>query len=149
MKKPSALLVALLFAAAGTAFAQAPVTTTGSNANQTALHQKRDAKGKNPKSPAQKADRKASKMAKELGLNPDQEAQVEKLLLARAQENAALKVKYATDKKAGRADTKAAHDRYHAQLKAILTPEQYAKFNQLKAEHHDQDKAKGAGKAKM
>ena len=144
MKKFPVLLAVALFAAAGIALAQAPVKTTGSNANQTALHQKL---GKKTKSPTQKADRKASKMAKELGLNPDQEAQVEKLLLTRAQENAALKVKYAADKKAGRADTKAAHDRHHAQLKVILTPEQYAKFNQLKAEH-DEPKNGGKGKSK-
>ena len=144
MKKFPALLAAVLFAVASTAFAQAPVKTTGSNANQTALHQKM---GKKAKSPTQKADRQASKMAKELGLNPDQEAQIEKLLLARAQESATLKAKYATDKKAGRADMKAAHDRYHAQLKVILTPEQYAKFNQLKAEH-DEPKNGGKGKSK-
>jgi Spy/CpxP family protein refolding chaperone len=81
-------------------------------------------------------------MAKALGLNADQEARIEQLMLARQQEAAALKAKYGTDKKAGRADLQAARDRYQAQLKTILTAEQYAKFNQLKEEH------RGAGKAK-
>ena len=41
---------------------------------------------------------------------------------------------------------KAAHDRYEADLKAILTPEQFTKMNQMKAEHHDKMKD---GKMKM
>ena len=102
-----------------------------------------------PKSPAQKADRHAGKMAKELGLNADQEAKVEQLLLARQQESAALKAKYGTDKKAGRADMRAAHDRYEAQLKTILTPEQFAKMSQLKADHHHHGKMKDGGKVKQ
>ena len=85
-------------------------------------------------------------MAKELGLNADQEARVEKLMLAREQETTALKTKYAADKKAGRPAMKAAHERYEAQFKAILTPEQYAKFQLKKEEHHDKMKD---GKMKM
>lgn len=147
MKKSLVLLAALALTSAF-AFAQAPVKTTGSDANQNAMHMNM-AKGKTPKAPptaAQKADRKAGKMAKELGLNADQEARVEKLMMTHKQEEAALKAKYATDKKAGRADMKAAHDRYEADLKAILTPEQFTKMNQMKAEHHDKMKD---GKMKM
>ena len=43
---------------------------------------------------------------------------------------------------------KATHDRYQAQLKAILTPEQYARMSQLKADHHH-GKMKDGGKMKM
>ena len=143
MKKNLFLLAALALATAGTAFAQTTpaVKTTGSDANQTALHQRLANKG--PKNPARQADHRAGKMAKELGLSADQETRVEKLLLAREQETTALKAKYTADKKAGRPEMKAAHDRYEAQLKTVLTPEQYAKFDQLKAEHH------GHGKGKM
>ena len=143
MKKNLLLLAALALATAGTAFAQAPaVKTTGSDANQTALHQRLGGKGPHntTKTPEQKADRHAGKLAKELGLNADQEARVEKLMLAREQETTALKAKYAADKKAGRPAMKAAHERYEAQFKAILTPEQYAKFQQKKEEHHDKMK---------
>jgi protein CpxP len=107
--------------------------------------------GHGPKDPAKMADHKAGKMAKELGLNADQEAKVEQLLLARQQESAALKTKYAADKTNGRAEMKASHEKYAAQLKAILTPEQYAKFDKMKAEHHghgkDGGKMQGKGKA--
>ena len=138
MKENLLLLAALALTTAGTAFAQGPVAT-GTAARQTARHY-----AKAPKSPEQKADRNAGKMAKELGLNPDQEAQVEKLLLARQQESAALKTKYGADKKAGRPAMKAANDRYQAELKSILTAEQYAKFGQLKDEHRGHGKGKDA-----
>ncbi|GAC1369298.1 MAG: hypothetical protein NVS3B25_05850 [Hymenobacter sp.] len=148
MKKNLLLLAALSLTAASTTFAQAPVKTTGSDANQNALHQTLTPKGPGQKTPAQKADHKAGKMAKELGLTADQEARVERLVLAREQETAALKAKYSADKKAGRPEMKAAHDRYEAQLKAILTPEQYIKFGQLKDEHHGHDKLPATGPAK-
>ena len=136
MKNTLLLLAALALTTAGTAFAQAPAPT-GTAARQTARHY-----AKAPKSPEQKADRHAGKMAKELGLNPDQEARVEKLLLARQQESAALKAKFGADKKAGRPGMKAANDRYHAGLKSILTAEQYARFAQLKDEHRSHGKGK-------
>ena len=140
MKKNLLFLAALALITAGTAFAQtAPaVKTTGTDANQTAQHYQ-----KGPKNSAQQADRHAGKMVKELGLNADQEARVEKLMLAREQETTTLKAKYGADRQAGRAEMKAAHDRYEAQLKTILTPEQFVKLDKLKAEHH------GHGNGKM
>lgn len=154
MKKTLLLLAALAFTTAGTAFAQTAVKTTGTDANQNALHQNLGTKaagkpgsngGKHHKSPAQKADHKAAKMAKELGINADQEAKIEQLLLARQQESAAFKTKYGNDKQAGRAEMKAAHERYTAQLKQILTPEQFAKFDQMKDEHHGHGKGPAQG----
>ena len=147
MKKTLFLLAALAFATAGTSFAQTAVKTTGTDANQTARHYGKGQKG--PKDPAKMADRKAGKLAKELGLTADQETKVEQLLLARQQESAAFKTKYGTDRKAGRTEMKAAHDRYEAQLKAILTPEQFAKMDKLKDEHHGHGKMKDGGKMKM
>ena len=143
MKKTLFLLAALAFATAGTSFAQTAVKTTGTDANQTARHYEK----KGPKDPAKMADHKAGKMAKELGLNADQEAKVESLMLAREQESTALKAKYGTDRQAGRTEMKAAHDRYEAQLKTILTPEQFAKMDKMKTEHHGH--GKDGGKTKM
>jgi protein CpxP len=141
MKKSLLLLAALAFATAGTSFAQtAPATVAQAHKGKG---------GHGPKDPAKMADHKAGKMAKELGLNADQEAKVEQLLLARQQEGAALKAKYGADKTAGRAEMKASHEKYAAQLKAILTPEQYAKFDKMKDEHHGHGKGQGGGKMKM
>jgi Spy/CpxP family protein refolding chaperone len=135
MKKTLALLAALALTTAGTTFAQTTAPTT------TQAHK---GKGGHHQNPGQKAD----KMAKELGLNADQKAKLEQLMQTRKQESAALKAKYGADKKAGKADMKAAHDRYEAQLKTILTPEQYAKFDKMKAEHHGKGKDGGKAKAK-
>ncbi|MBO2007944.1 hypothetical protein [Hymenobacter negativus] len=142
MKKTLALLAALAFATVGTSFAQTTPATAAAP-----MHKGKGGHG--PKDPAKMADHKAGKMAKELGLNADQEAKVEQLLLARQQESAALKTKYAADKNAGRAEMKASHEKYEAQLKAILTPEQYAKFDKMKDEHHGHGKGQGGGKMKV
>ena len=137
MKKTLILLAALVLTAAGSSFAQ---TTTPA----ATIHQ-----GKGHATPAQKADRQAGKLAKALGLTADQEARVEQLMLARQQETTALKAKYGADKKAGRPEMKAAYERYTAQLKSILTAEQYAKFDQMKEEHHGHGNTKGVGKMKV
>jgi Spy/CpxP family protein refolding chaperone len=143
MKKTLVLLAALAFATAGTSFAQtAPAAGT-----KVKMHGGKGGHG--PKDPAKMADHKAGKMAKELGLNADQEAKVEQLLLTRQQEGAALKAKYAANKDAGRAEMKASHEKYQAQLKTILTPEQYAKFDKMKDEHHGHGKGKDGGKMKV
>lgn len=137
MKKSLFLIAALALAITGTSFAQ---TAPAARPAQTRQHP--------PQDPDKMADHRAGKMAKKLGLNADQEAKVELLLLARQQETAALKAKYGTDRKAGRAETKAAHERYQAQLKIVLTPEQFAKFNQMKDEHRGHDHGGGKTKAK-
>lgn len=141
MKKTFLLLAALAFATAGTSFAQ--TAPAASMVKQDRKHA--------PKDPAKMADRKAGKMAKELGLNTDQEAKIEQLMLARNQEMMALKTKYGTDRKAGFTEMKAARERYDTQMKAILTPEQYAKLDKMKDEHrgHGHDKMKNGGKMKM
>jgi Spy/CpxP family protein refolding chaperone len=135
MKKTLFLLAALALTTAGPSFAQTSPAKTSAQA-------------KPKKTPEQKADHKASKKAKELGLTADQEARVEQLMLTRHQETAAFKAKYGNDKNAGRADMKAAHERYQAQLKSILTADQYAKLSQLKDERRSQNQAKSASKTK-
>ena len=141
MKKSLLLLAALAFAA-GPSFAQtAPAATAKVKTHP-------GGKGHH-KDPARKADQKAAKMAKELGLSADQEAKMEQLLLARQQETAAFKTKYGADKNAGRAEMKASHEKYNAQLKAILTPEQFAKFGQLKLAHRGHGQMPGGDQAKV
>lgn len=142
MQKTLMLLAALAFTTVGTSFAQtAPATAKAK------MHGGKGAHG--PKDPAKMANHKAGKMAKELGLTADQEAKVEQLFLARQQESQALKTKYAADKKAGHAEMKASHEKYAAQLKSILTPEQYAKFDKMKDEHRGHGKMQPGGKTKV
>ena len=161
--KKSLLLAALAVATASFAHAQttptapapAPVKVTGSDAKQTALHQEMMTKGqpapkaghKPGKTPAQKADHKAAKMAKELGLNADQENKVEQILLA---ENTEMKALH--DQAAGSHGMspamKTARAKYDGQLKAVLTPEQFAKLQAHRAEHRDDKMKEHGGKMK-
>ena len=139
--KKSLLLIALALATTGLTHAQtpAPVKATGSDAKQTAVPEQLMAKAgqpgkKAPKTPAQKADHKAAKMARELSLNADQENKVEQILLAENQEMQALHAKAAGTHGISPA-MKAARAKYDGQLKAVLTPEQFAKLQAKRAEH--------------
>ena len=153
--KKSLLLAALVFASADLTHAQttAPVKVTGSDAKQTAVHEEMMAKAhsgpktshKPGKTPAQKADHKAAKMAKELGLNADQENKVEQILLAENQEMQALHAK-AAGTHGMSPEMKAARAKYNGQFKAVLTPDQFAKLQAKRDEHikeHGGKKMKG------
>ena len=105
---------------------------------------------KTAKSPAQKADRHAAKIAKALGLTAEQEAKVETIVLARNQEMSALKAKYAAgaDRKAGRADMKAVKTKYDGQLQTALGPDLYARYDKMRDEQHDRAKETNGAKMK-
>jgi protein CpxP len=142
--KKSLLLAVLALATTSLTHAQttAPVKVTGSDAKQTAMHEEMMAKpqsgpkaGHKPgKTPAQKADHKATKMAKELGLNADQENKVEQILLAENQEMQALHAK-AVGTHGISPEMKTARAKYNGQLKAVLTPEQFTKLEAKRSEH--------------
>ena len=100
---------------------------------------------KDHKTPEQNADHRAGKMAKELGLNADQEAKVEALLLAENQKMTTLHgtATPGTRPSPGqRAEMKTVHDKYDGQLKAILNPEQYAKLMARRNEKREEMKGK-------
>jgi len=133
MKKTLILLAALALATAGTSFAQ---TTPAPAAAKMKMKADKGPRKDKPKlTPEQKADHGAAKMAKELGLAPDQEARIEKILLARNQEMKGLKEKAGTDRKAAHEQMKTVRDKYDNELKGALTAEQFAKYQQLRAEH--------------
>jgi protein CpxP len=123
------ILLTALAASASTSFAQAPA-----RAAQTAV----DPAGQ-PKSPDQQAERRAQYLTKELGLTPDQQARLTPILLAQRQEMQTLRSQVQTGgRRVGMGqDLKASQTKYDTQIKAVLTPEQYAKFGQLKAEQRD------------
>ncbi len=129
MKKTLVLLAALVLTSAS-AFAQTKMAPVAPGQNPPTL-ERSHGKGKGHKTPEQKADRRAGKLAKELGLNPDQEAKVEAVLLAENKEMMALRgtATPGTRPSPGQmAEMKATRDKYNAQLKTILTPEQYTKL---------------------
>lgn len=135
MKRTLVLLAAfaLTSAAASAQTKMAPVAP-GQNAPAAVAG---PGKGHRDKSPGEKADRKAAHMAKELGLNADQENKVEQILLAERQEMAGLRDKATANgtRKGLGPEAKAVRAKYDEQLKAVLTPEQYAKLEAKRAEH--------------
>lgn len=132
MKKSLVLVAALALATAGTTFAQ-----TATPAAPMAAHKGKGHHG-DKKTPAEKADHRAAKLAKELGLAPDQENRVEQILLAEQTEMKALHDKAKAEAHKGMSPEKqAVRAKYDAQLKAAMTAEQYAKFEATRKEHHE------------
>jgi hypothetical protein len=85
------------------------------------------------------AARRAQYLTKELGLSADQQTKLQSILLAQRQEMQALRDKVQTGgrQRGMGQDLKASMAKYDAQVKGILTPDQYTKFTQLKDEQRD------------
>ena len=139
MKKLLFFLTTYL-ATATDGFAQAPAPTL-----QTA-----PATASSQKTPDQLIDRRAQYLAKELGLNADQQARLQPILLAQRQQLQILREQRITGgRRLGTAqDLKAAQAKFDEQFKAVFTPEQFAKLDKLKAEHHGHGHGKDRMKAK-
>ena len=149
MKKT--LLAALLaLATAGTAVAQTKMAPVAPGQNPPAMgHGNGHGHGKGHKTPEQKADHRAAKLAKELGLNPDQETKVEAILLAENKELMALHSQPTSGTPGAMAPAmQATRAKYDAELKAVLTAEQFAKLQAERAEHREERKEQRGGKMK-
>lgn len=115
----------------------------------TANAQKPESKG-TPKTPEQRATNVANRLEKKLALSKEQKTKVHDLAMARATKMDALRAKYKDqDKKVWQAERKAVRDEFHAGMKATLSPEQFAKWEeQRKKQIAKQKGAKGKGKTK-
>lgn len=102
----------------------------------------------NPFTPAQRAELRAKKLTLALDLNDKQQKEIEKLMLAGATERQQLMTQHKADREAGKKPTQDEHfammnrklDAEIAtkkELRKILTAEQFAKYEQLKAKKHD------------
>jgi Spy/CpxP family protein refolding chaperone len=95
------------------------------------------------KTPEQRAEARTQQLAKSLSLTAEQTEKVRQLNLAQAKEMQAVRTKNA----ANREEAKAARDRHDAQLKAILSADQYTKYDQQRTERmnkrKDRMKARG------
>jgi periplasmic protein CpxP/Spy len=100
--------------------------------NQDKTHQAK----RKERTPEEKADIQVKRMTQDLALNSDQAAKVKVILLDRIKKSEAVKEKYfsAAERKAMQQEMKALRDQKENELKAVLTPEQYAKRQQLKEE---------------
>lgn len=132
------LMLAAGIAAAGPAAAQAPASAGPARPAPA------------PNQQAQQADRRVQYLAKELSLTPDQQARLQPLLLTQRQQMQVLREQRTTGgRRQGTAqDLKAAQAKFDEQLKTVLTPEQYTKFNLMRDEQHDKlRERRAAGRA--
>jgi protein CpxP len=116
---------------------------------QTSYSQNRThhAQGKN-RTPEERASMRVKKMTQDLALTSDQATKVKAIILDRMQKFDAIRAKYATatDKKPMHQEMKALNDQKESELKAVLTPEQYAKHVQIREaqkQKRKQNKQKG------
>ena len=90
------------------------------------------------RTPAQRADRQAQNLTKELGLSPDQASRVESILLAQRQAAQATREQAGGDRRAQMQGMKAARASSDEQLQAVLSPTQFARYQQLRDERREQ-----------
>ncbi|AHJ97232.1 guided entry of tail-anchored proteins factor 1 [Hymenobacter swuensis] len=145
MKKLLILLAAFSLSAAAASAQTTPVKAAhGQHMKGGKMHG-----DKAPKTPEQRADHAAQALTKQLGLSAAQTAQVRQLHLDRARQMQAHKAQAGTstgtDKKQHHEAMKAEKAQYEAQLKQILSADQYAKYAQLQADKMAKHKAHRQG----
>jgi protein CpxP len=93
------------------------------------------------RSPEERAEMKANKLAKELNLTDAQKNQIREVTLAKAQRMDALKAQHQDNRKAMGTEMKEVKNTYETQLKDILTPDQYAKYEKERQEKMEDHKS--------
>ncbi len=131
MKNSCLLLAALAFSTVG-AFAQ---TAPAPAAPAMAMHGPHKMQ-----SPEKMAAHRSQKMAQQLGLSADQQHQLAAALLAERQAMTTTSPAPA-DRQAMHQAMQAGHAQYEAQVKTILTPDQYTKYTAMQQQRHDQRRA--------
>lgn len=145
MKKLLVLFAAFSLSAAAASAQTAPVKAAhGQHMKGGKMHGNKTAK-----TPEQRADHTAQSLSKKLGLSAAQTEQVRQLNLSRAQRMQAHKAQVGTaapaDKKQHHEAMKAEKTQYEAQLKQILSADQYAKYAQLRSDKMAKHKAHRQG----
>lgn len=107
-------------------------------------HAQESGKPRERKDPAERAKARTEHMVKELGLSAEQATRLEALNLKYAEENEVKRAETEQDRETRRAEMKARHAGYEADLQSLLTPEQFAawtkKKEERKAKHMDKRK---------
>jgi protein CpxP len=92
--------------------------------------------GRPQRTPEEMAARQTQGLTRQLGLSADQSAKVQQILLARDQEMLAMRGQMqagTADRRQLREQMMAGRTKYDDQLKAVLTPDQYAKMQAMQA----------------
>ncbi|MGI4736857.1 MAG: hypothetical protein ACRYG7_16935 [Janthinobacterium lividum] len=130
MKKSFAFLAALALAAATAQAQTAPAVPTPPLNDPSA-----------GRSPEQQAQNQANRLAKELNLSTDQQSKVQQIMNDQRQETQTAIQQAGGNRQAMGKAMRAGRDKFDGQLKAVLTAEQYTKYQQLMAQRLDQLRA--------
>ncbi|MCU0449512.1 MAG: hypothetical protein MUC97_06640 [Bernardetiaceae bacterium] len=84
--------------------------------------------------PQERAARQAERLAKELNLTAEQQAQTEAALLVRSQAMGEVKGTGKANKRASLGKMKAAQNEYEQTMRGVLNDEQFAKFSEMQKE---------------
>ena len=85
--------------------------------------------------PEERAGRMTEMMTKQLALSADQSSKIKPILLARATEQSQMRQKFqGGDRKVAMEEFKKLNEKYNAQIKAVLTAEQYTKYETSQAQ---------------
>jgi len=99
--------------------------------------------GKDKKTPEERAAKRTEQMTKDLGLSSEQVAKVNTINLNFARYSSDVEAAGKGADVEGR--TKALKAKRDAELKAVLTPEQYTKYEEIRAKKQADKKSKDAG----
>jgi periplasmic protein CpxP/Spy len=130
------ILTILVMLFAGLMFAQT------SQAPQTSTPDKHAAMHHNAESPEQHLQMLSDK----LNLTDDQKAKLKPILEDQMQQMKAVRDDTSLSQDQKRAKVKSIHESFHEQINAVLTPEQQAKFKQMRQEQMEKHKGMKEGK---
>ena len=104
--------------------------------------------GQGQASPEERAERQLTMMTETLTLTADQTTKLKPIILARSTEQSALRQKMqGGDREALMGEYRKLNEKYNAQIKAVLTAEQYTKYeaNQAQMRGGGQRRSQGGG----
>lgn len=103
--------------------------------------------GQGQASPEERAERQTQMLTEQLSLTADQTAKVKPIILARINEQSTLrqKMQESGDRQAMMGEFRKLNEKYNAQLKAVLTAEQYTKYEANQAQMRGGGQRRGRG----
>jgi periplasmic protein CpxP/Spy len=92
------------------------------------------------------ADHHLQMLSEKLNLTDDQKAKLKPILQDQMQQMKVVREDSSLSQEQKRAKMKSIHESLHDQINAVLTPEQQAKFKQMRQEQMEKHKGMGEGK---
>jgi protein CpxP len=130
--KKIVIMMAMTVLATGTISAKAPIAFVQ--------------QGQGQATPEERAERQMKMMTEQLTLTADQTTKLQPIILARSTEQTALRQKMqGGDREALMGEYRKLNEKYNTQIKAILTAEQYTKYEANQAQMRGGGQRQGGG----